>query len=616
MTQDSVSDRQSTSPPTRSTTGSTMIGRLFSFHGGVKPEDHKSVSAEEPIRAAPLPSRLVVPLRQNTRAIARCTVVAGQKVLKGERIGEAQGALGTAVHAPTSGTVIEISDHPMAHPSSLATTCVVIEPDGQERWIELTPFDHRAGDRQSALNFLRNAGVVGMGGAAFPSHIKLGAGTGIRTLVLNGAECEPWITCDDRLMRERASTIIDGAIILRDLVGATHVVVGIEDNKAAAIAAMQAAAAEYGSETPIDIVPVPTLYPAGGEKQLIRVLTGIEIPHGKLGGEYGVQCFNVGTAHAVHRAIKHGEPVVSRVVTLTGNAAHPGNYETLIGTPIDSLLALMAPRSDTDRYILGGPMMGFALSDLSVPIVKGSNCVIAASPALFPPPPPELPCIRCGACARACPVDLQPFELYWYSRSRNFGKAQEYHLFDCIECGCCAFVCPSHIPLVDYYRFAKTEIWARERESTAADQARDRFEFRNYRIEREKSEKAARLAAKAAETKAKLAQGSEAAAASEKDKTDAEDPKKALIAAALARAKQQKAAVAPRNTNDLPPDAAAEIAAIETRRAGLSDAAAVDGDANDSESAVTLKIEPLRDVAALKTNVGPTPENTSSDNKP
>lgn len=594
-----------------------MTGRLFSFHGGVKPEAHKSVSAEVPIRVAALAPKLVVPLRQNTRAIARCTVVAGQKVLKGALIGEAQGALGTAVHAPTSGTVIEIADHPMAHPSSLATTCVVIEPDGEERWIELTPFDHQAGDRQSALNFLRDAGVVGMGGAAFPSHVKLGAGTGIKTLVLNGAECEPWITCDDRLMRERASAILDGAIILRDLVGATKVVVGIEDNKAAAIKAMQAATAAYASETPIDIVPVPTLYPAGGEKQLIRVLTGIEIPHGKLGGEYGVQCFNVGTAHAVHRAIRYGEPVVSRVVTLTGNATHPGNYETLIGTPIESLLTLMAPRPDTDRYILGGPMMGFALSDLSVPIVKGSNCIIAASPALFPPAPPELPCIRCGACARACPADLQPFELYWYSRSRNFGKAQEYHLFDCIECGCCAFVCPSHIPLVDYYRFAKTEIWARERENTAADQARERFEFRNYRIEREKSEKAARLAAKAAETKAKLAQSADVAADSAKEKTDAEDPKKALIAAALARAKQQKAAVAPRNTSDLPPDAAAEIAAIEARRADMTTSATPSDNLGSGESTVTLKLEPLSDHAAQKIDAGAAPvENTPTESKP
>jgi electron transport complex protein RnfC len=543
-----------------------MNSRIFSFRGGIKPDSHKDESARTPIAAAPLPPRLVIPLRQSARATARSLVERGQVVFKGERIGEGEGLLGTGVHAPTSGSVVGIESYPMAHASGLHTDCIVIEPDGEDRWIDHAPFDYASAPRAVTLGYLRNAGIVGMGGAAFPSHVKLGVGSGFDTLVINGAECEPWITCDDRLMRERADAILSGTGILRELLGARRALVGIEDNKPEAIAAMRAAATGFGDT--IGIVPVPTLYPAGGEKQLIRALTGIEIPHGKLGAEFGVQCFNVGTAHAIHRAIRHGEPLISRVITLTGNVERPGNWEVLIGTPIESLLALAGPRPDTDRYILGGPMMGFALPDLSIPVVKGSNCVIAASPALFPPPPPELPCIRCGACARACPADLQPFELYWYSRAKNFGKAQEYHLFDCIECGCCAFVCPSHIPLVDYYRFAKSEIWARERETSAADQARERFEFRNYRQEREKAEKAAKLAAKAAETRAKLADGDAGA------RTDpAEDPKKALIAAALARASEQKAALHPKNTDGLSAEKQAEIAAIEARRrAMLADA--------------------------------------------
>lgn len=540
-----------------------MIAKLFGFRGGVKPDTHKNESAHTPIERAPLPARLIVPLRHNTRAIARCIVEPGQKVLKGQRIGEAEGVLGTAVHAPTSGTVVEVTDHVMPHPSGLPTGCVVIEPDGEERWAERTPLDYAAcgcGSRQAVLGHLRDMGIVGMGGAAFPSHIKVGTEKRAGTLILNGAECEPWITSDDRLMRERAPAILRGAQILRDLVGAERILVGIEDNKPEAIAAMREAAATL-DPAPL-VVPVPTLYPAGGEKQLIRVLTGIEVPHGKLATEFGVQCFNVGTAEAVHRAFDLGEPLIARVVTLTGNVERPGNWEVLIGTPVEDLLPLTAPRPGTDRYILGGPMMGFAMPDLSVPVVKGTNCIIAASPELFPPPEPEQPCIRCGACAEACPADLQPFELYWFSRARNFGKAQEYHLFDCIECGCCAYVCPSHIPLVDYYRFAKSEIWAREREQNAADQARERFEFRNYRQEREKAEKAAKLAAKAAETKAKLAaEGAAAPAAPTED-----DPKKALVAAALARAKAQKAEVEPKNTDNLPPAVQAEIAAIEQRR--------------------------------------------------
>jgi electron transport complex protein RnfC len=265
---------------------------------------------------------------------------------------------------------------------------------------------------------------------------------------------------------------------------------------------------------------VPTLYPAGGEKQLIRVLTGIEIPYGKLGPDFGVQCFNVGTAYAVERAVVHGEPLVSRILTLAGNYATPGNFEVLIGTPAEALLPLAGPKPDTNRVVMGGPMMGLPLPDLSAPVVKATNCLLAMSEVLFPPPTPEMPCIRCGACTRACPIVLQPHELYWYAKSNNFGKTQEYHLFDCIECGCCAFVCPSRIPLVDYYRFAKAEIRAREKEKATADRARERYDFRQFREEREKTEKAARLAAKAAETKAKLAQEDAAKIAAALTKAD------------------------------------------------------------------------------------------------
>jgi len=566
-----------------------MIGRLFKFHGGIKPAAHKDESAKAPIRRAPLPARLIVPLRQSTRATATCIVEIGQKVLKGQCIGEPEGFLGTAVHAPTSGTVVDISPHTMAHASALQTRCVVIEPDGEERWIEHAPFDYHGASRDESLAWLRACGIVGMGGATFPSHVKLGKGAGIETLILNGGECEPWITCDDRLMRERAADILAGAVILRELIGAREMVVGIEDNKPEAIAAMQDAAAASGHG--VRIVPIPSLYPAGGEKQLIRVLTGIEIPYGKLGGDYGVQCFNVGTAHAVYRAIAHGEPLLSRIVTLTGNVEDAGNWEVLIGTPIEELLQLARPKPDTDRSIMGGPMMGFALPRLDVPIVKGSNCIISASPTLFPPPPPEQPCIRCTECAKACPAELQPFELYWFGRSKNFGKAQEYNLFDCIECGCCAYVCPSHIPLVDYFRFSKSEIWARERDKSAADQARERFEFRNFRQEREKAEKAAKLAAKAAETRAKLAEGGEAPA----PKTAAEpgeDPKKALIAAALARAQAQKAEVKPQNTDNLSADKLAEIADIEARRlAAAVTAPAADATPGADTPAATVAVD-------------------------
>jgi len=557
-----------------------MLASLFNFKGGVKPAAHKDESTRTPIVAAPLSERLVVPLRQSAGAAPLPLVRVGQKVLKGERIGAPDGSFSAAVHAPSSGTVLAVEPRMLPHPSGLSATCVVIEPDGEERWTERTPIDYLSESPDALRDRLRDAGIVGLGGAAFPSHIKLRPGTAgrIATLVINGAECEPWITCDDLLMRERAAEIAGGIAVLRHIASAERVLVGIEDNKPQAIAAMRIAVAGLDGA---EVVPVPTRYPAGGEKQLIRMLTGIEIPYGRFGTEFGVQCFNVGTAYATHRAIAHGEPLVSRVVTLAGNVERPGNREVPIGTPIDELIALARPKADTDRIIMGGPMMGFALPRTDLPVTKAANCILAASPALFPHAGPEMPCIRCGACTRACPAELQPHELYWFARARNFGKAQEYHIFDCIECGCCAYVCPSNIRLVDYYRFAKTSMRALEREKAASDAARQRFEFRNFRSEREAKEKAERLAAKTAAARQAISgEKTAAATAPAKAAGDAasalpplDEAKRALIAAAIARAQAQKEGVQPKNVDNLTPEKQAEIREIEARRAQVREMA-------------------------------------------
>jgi electron transport complex protein RnfC len=444
-------------------------------------------------------------------------------------IGAANAFISAAVHAPTSGSVVEVSYHAVPHPSGMPDLCVVIEADGEDRWIARQPIDYKNIAPAAVRDRLRDAGVVGLGGAAFPTYVKLNPGQQqkIDTLVINGAECEPWITSDDLTMRERAAEIVEGIKIMAHLMQPDEVLIGIEDNKPQAIEAMRKACAG----TPFEVVPVPTLYPGGGEKQLIKVLTGKEVPSGCLPISVGVTCSNTGTAYTVHRAVNHGEPVISRVVTVTGNVVKPQNFEVLIGTTIRDVVALAGGAlSDTERYILGGPMMGINLPSLDTPLTKSVNCVIAVSNALFPPAPPAMPCIRCGQCARACPADLQPFELYWHAQSRNFDKARAYKLFDCIECGCCTYVCPSSIPLVSYFRFAKGEISVRDREAKAAEIAKERYEFKQARIEREKQERAAMLAQKQAANKAAAAADPEAA------------KKAAIIQAAVERAKAQKEA--------------------------------------------------------------------------
>jgi electron transport complex protein RnfC len=561
-----------------------MLMNLFKFKGGVKPPTNKTQSVTLPIATAPLPSRLVVPLHQSIGGTPRPVVQAGDKVLKGQLIGEADGWISAAIHAPTSGTVVEVAMHVQPHPSGLDALCVVIEPDGRDEWIAHQPFDYAHATPDETRHYLQQSGVVGLGGAVFPTHGKLTPSKTVpmEELVINGAECEPFITCDDLLMRERAEEVVRGIGVFRDLLQPKKVLIGIEDNKPEAAAAMRAAIQAVGED--FAVVQVPTLYPAGGAKQLIRVLTGKEVPASKRSTDLGVQCFNVATAYTAWRAIAHGEPVVSRLVTVTGNVHAPRNYEVLIGTPMGELLKLAQPHPDTDGIIMGGPMMGFLVPSDQVAVVKATNCLIAHDERLFPPKAPEMPCIRCGACAQACPHELQPFEMYWFSRAKNFGKTQEYNIFDCIECGCCSFVCPSRIPLVQYFRFAKSEIWAREREKNAADQAKARFEFKQLREEREKAEKAEKLAkAAAAQAAKKAAEAAGAAAAPAEGSTapadlppaaatatpaiDAEkETKRATIEAAMARAKAQREAVQPKNVDALTAEQQKAAAEIEARR--------------------------------------------------
>ncbi len=541
--------------------------RLWTFHGGLHLPDHKALSNGQPIAEAILPHRLVLPLQQHIGAPAKPLVEVGDKVLKGQIIAQADGFVSAPVHASSSGTVIAIEDLPVPHPSGLSAPCIVIDTDGEERWCERQPIENwSALDPSELRNRIRDTGIVGLGGAGFPSFIKLnpGARTAVDTLILNAAECEPYITCDDLLMRERPEEVIAGARIMRHALNARRVVIGIEDNKPEAYAALRGALARLKRDD-IELVQVPTRYPTGGEKQLIRILTGKEVPSQRLPIDIGVVCHNVATAASVHRAVEKGEPLIARIVTVTGGGiARPRNLEVLFGTPIQELIDQCGgTRPQLSRLVLGGPLMGITLSDAQLPIIKTTNCVLALTPGEFGEHGPVRPCIRCGECARACPANLLPQQLYWHARAKDFDHAQDYNLFDCIECGCCAYVCPANLPLVQYYRFAKTEIWAQARDKRKADLARDRHEFRTERQEREKAERAAKLAKKKADLAAKAPPGTAAGPA------DDDAAKKAAIQAAMerAKAKREAAGVTPKNTEELTADQQRQIAEAEARRA-------------------------------------------------
>jgi electron transport complex protein RnfC len=552
------------------------LNDVFKFNGGIHPPQHKSESTLRPIGKLPLPEKLTLPLRQHVGNMPKIKVQVGDYVLKGQMLAEAEGTVSAAIHAPTSGTVSAIDEQIIPHPSGLPDLCISLIPDGNETWGELRPLDWRNTDKKELVNKLRASGIVGLGGATFPTHIKLRSNgtSNVHTLIINAAECEPYITCDDMLMRERADDVVKGIAIVQHILGAKKSIIGIEDNKEEAMAAMANACIRAELDT-ITVKVVPTLYPSGDARRLIHLLLGTEIPSDKRSTDVGIQVFNVATVLAIYRYFEFGEPSISRIVTMTGNVVNPQNFEVLFGTPLMSLVkATGAAKADTTHFIMGGPMMGFDLPNTQVPITKAANCIIAAAPNLFTAPPPAMPCIRCARCADACPVNLQPQELYWFSKSNNFESARDYNLFDCIECGCCTYVCPSNIPLVQYYRYAKSEIIAVDKATSAADLARERNDFRLARIEREKLERAQKHAERAQlakESKSDLMVGDSIVVASTKTETPSTDQaidKKAIIAAAIERAKAKKlaateAGVTPKNIENVSASVQAEINTID-----------------------------------------------------
>ncbi len=535
-----------------------MSMRLWKIFGGLKLAGFKSMSMSQATQIAPLAKTLVLPLKQHIGHSAEAIVKVGDIVLKGQIIATAKDYVSTPIHAPSSGKIIAIEKRHVPHPSGIATDCIIIETDGEERWIECTAnSNYRQLDTSALRNIIRDAGIVGLGGAGFPSFIKLNPGPGnmVNTLILNGAECEPYITCDAMLMQEQSRKIIDGLNIMRHALQVNRCIIAIEDNKRAAHTMLVNALHEHEAEY-VEVIQVPTLYPAGGEKQLIKTITGKEVPSNGLPINIGVVCHNVATAAAIATAVLEGKPLISRYLTVTGEGIdNPKNLEVLFGTPFSELIDLCGRNSKAEQIIMGGPMMGFEVTDDNIPVIKTSNCILVQSKQTKPDY--VMPCIRCGQCANVCPAQLLPQQLYWYARAKNFDKTQDYNLFDCIECGCCSYVCPSHIPLVQYYRFAKTEIWAQEQEKKSSDIARQRHEFRQFRMERKKAENEERKRQK--RELLKKVNG---------EKDSAEDVKKAAIAAAMARvkAKRETQSITPENTEQLTEKQKRSIAEIDSRR--------------------------------------------------
>ena len=465
-----------------------QAGMLWDFHGGVHPPARKQQTSQRPIAVLPLPDRLYIPLRQHIGVAGQLLVKVGDQVLKGQALTSADNSMALPVHAPTSGSVVAIIPHTSAHPSALPELTLIMAPDGKDEWREREPLNFINCDKTQILNRIHDSGIAGMGGAGFPTHLKTGVVQPVDYLIINAVECEPYISADDLLMQEAATTIVKGIDILCHILSPKAVLIGIEDDKPIAAAAMKAACNQRDNYY---VRTVPVKYPSGGEKQLIQLLTSKEVPNGRRPIDIGIVMQNVGTAFAVAQAVVDDHPLISRIVTVAGDTlTQQQNVMALVGTPVSHLLSTCGFEPETkQRVIMGGPMMGFTLPDLSVPVVKTTNCILAPTEAELPAAQQEMDCIRCSACADACPATLLPQQLLWYSKAKDSEKLKEYNLADCIECGACAYVCPSEIPLVQYYRIAKADIREQQREALKAEQAKARFEARNSRLEREKQER-------------------------------------------------------------------------------------------------------------------------------
>lgn len=465
---------------------------LYRFPGGLMVTRQKSLTGTPPLAHAEIPGQLIFPLLQRDGRQASLKVSIGEHVLTGTILAGGDDELDPPLHASTSGWVTAIETRPLPHPSNIADTCIILTSDGQDLALPCTGLaDYTQATAEEILRQIQAAGIVGQGGAGFPTAAKLKGNKPVHTLIINAAECEPTVSCDHALILQRPADILGGADILRQVLRAKQIIIAIENDMPAAMNALLEVRGTLNRDD-IQIVSVPTIYPAGGEKQLIQTLTGREVPARGLPEDLGIICQNVATVAAIYRAVTRGEPLTSRIVTVTGQGLHrPRNLEVRIGTPIANLIDQCGGYTDrAARLIVGGPMMGYALATDAVPISKSSHAVLVAGPDELGSTSDAQPCIRCGACMEVCPARLLPQQLHWHLRADQLDRAADYQLLDCIACGCCDVVCPSHIPLTRQFQSAKGQLLAQQRERDKADHAKLRFEARQQRMEQDARERA------------------------------------------------------------------------------------------------------------------------------
>lgn len=430
--------------------------KFFGFKGGVHPPENKIQTENQAIETLKASKMVYIPLLQHIGVPLTPCVEVGEKVLKGQKIGDSEAFLSVPVHSSVSGTVKKIEVMPFPLMGEVLT--IAIENDETEEWVELNKIENwKSASKEELLGLIRDKGIVGLGGAAFPTHIKLNppADTKIEALLLNGAECEPYLNSDNRVMIEEPKKVIEGIQIMRHILGVDLAVIGIEDNKLEAIETMKKACQGTG----IEVMPLKTMYPQGGEKSLIKAILNKEVPSGKLPSAVGVVVNNTTTAAAIYDAVVNGLPLVDKVVTVTGKAiGEPKNLRALIGTPISELLEFCGYREEeAEKIVMGGPMMGMAQFKLEVPVIKGTSGLLALTKEETNSCKPKA-CIGCGKCVDACPMSLEPI---MYARLAQFSQWEEmakYHLMDCIECGSCSYICPSNRPLTEAIKIGKAKL--------------------------------------------------------------------------------------------------------------------------------------------------------------